>query len=170
MSDRFERAFAILKGHEGGYSSDPTDWGNWTGGRPGVGVLKGSKFGISAKSYPKLDIANLTIDDARAIYRRDFWAKLRCDDLPPALALLVFDSAVNNGVRAAAKWMQQAAGVARDGVVGPLTVNAAQAPGMAARFHATRAEATTRMRTWPDHGRGWAVRLAALPFQALDFT
>lgn len=44
----FEEAFDRLIGHEGGYSDDPTDNGNWTGGKRGAGLLKGTKYGIGA--------------------------------------------------------------------------------------------------------------------------
>ena len=46
----FDEVFARLIGHEGGYSADPKDPGNWTGGRPGVGKLLGTKYGIAANT------------------------------------------------------------------------------------------------------------------------
>ena len=55
MAD-FDKAFDIIVGVEGGFSLDPNDPGNWTGGKRGVGELKGTRWGISAKSYPHLDI------------------------------------------------------------------------------------------------------------------
>ena len=45
---------------EGGYQCDPDDKGNWTGGNVGVGLLKGTKYGISAASFSNVDIKNLT--------------------------------------------------------------------------------------------------------------
>ena len=56
----FDKAFELLIGHEGGYTTNPKDAGNWTGGKQGVGVNKGTKYGIAANSYPSLDIKNLT--------------------------------------------------------------------------------------------------------------
>ena len=58
--DNFERCFAFTLGAEGGYSNNPADPGNWTGGAVGNGELRGTNFGISASAYPQLDIANLT--------------------------------------------------------------------------------------------------------------
>lgn len=147
-----------------------TDPGNWTGGKIGSGHLKGTKFGISAASFPHLDIARLTIDDAKAIYEARYWQPIRGDDLPPGLALLCFDSAVNNGVGAATRWLQSAAGVTIDGAIGPKTIAAAQASGVDARFHLARTMAMTRMAAWADFGKGWAVRLATLPFQAASLS
>ena len=57
----FDEAFRRLIGHEGGYSTDRRDPGNWTGGKVGVGVLKGTKYGIAANTYPNLDIKNLVV-------------------------------------------------------------------------------------------------------------
>jgi lysozyme family protein len=59
--DDFLRAFELLVGHEGGFTDDPRDTGSWTGGNAGAGQLKGRKYGISAASYPNLDIKNLQL-------------------------------------------------------------------------------------------------------------
>lgn len=95
----FEFAFDLIVSPavEGGYSNVATDPGNWTGGTPGKGILKGTMHGISAAEYPDLDIANLTLDQVKAIYQRDYWAKLGCDAMPWERALCVFDSSVNQG-------------------------------------------------------------------------
>jgi lysozyme family protein len=93
---------------------------------------------------------------------------VKCSSLPLMLALLVFDAAVNNGVGAATRWLQAAAGVAVDGIIGPKTIAASFSSGVAGRFHAMRVEAMTKMPTWPNHGRGWAKRLAVLPFEAMQ--
>ena len=50
--DGFAAAIAMVLAHEGGFQGMPDDPGNWTGGRLGDGTLKGTKFGISAASYP----------------------------------------------------------------------------------------------------------------------
>jgi lysozyme family protein len=68
----FEQAFARIIGNEGGFTSNQLDPGNWTGGKPGEGECRGTKYGISAHAYPSLDIAGLTLADAYAIYRRDY--------------------------------------------------------------------------------------------------
>lgn len=69
----FDQAFRIILKHEGGFQSLPNDKGNWTGGKVGVGELKGTKYGISAARFPDLDIANLTIEQAGEIYRGQYW-------------------------------------------------------------------------------------------------
>jgi len=81
----FDAAFALVVDAEGNYVNDPDDPGGAT------------KFGISQRSYPALDIASLTLEDAKAIYQRDFWNRLGLDNDPWPVALLTFDAAVNQG-------------------------------------------------------------------------
>jgi lysozyme family protein len=162
--DRFDEFIERLLEHEGGYSADRTDPGNWTGGQVGVGVLKGTKFGIAANTYPDLDIANLTREQAKAIYRRDFWQAARCDLMRPAIAFQLLDGAVNSGIRRAAMWLQEAAGATVDGAIGPKTLGAVQATDhndLCFRFLASRLEFMTGLRNWGQHGKGWARRIAA---------
>jgi lysozyme family protein len=71
----FESAFTRLIDVEKGFQADPRDRGNWTGGEPGRGLLKGTKFGISAAAYPSEDIEHLTLERAQLLYRRDYWAR-----------------------------------------------------------------------------------------------
>ena len=108
----FEQCFKQLIHHEGGYVNDPKDPGGET------------KYGISKRSYPDVDIAALTLEQAQAIYLRDYWMRARCDELPPAIAFLVFDCAVNSGIGQAIRFLQRAVGVADDGLIGPMTIAA----------------------------------------------
>ncbi|HVE21855.1 MAG TPA: glycosyl hydrolase 108 family protein [Acidocella sp.] len=107
---------------EGGFTASPEDRGNWTGGEIGVGSLRGTNFGLSAASYPHLDLRDLTPDAARAIYRRDYWRPVKGDALPVGLDLMVFDHAVNAGVAASVRLLQAAVEVAVDGDLGPRTL------------------------------------------------
>lgn len=157
----FEQAFEIVIGHEGGYVDNPADPGGET------------KFGISKRSYPGVEIASLTIDEAKAIYRRDYWDKAGCDVCAPGLALIVFDAAVNNGVGRAVRWLQTAVGASADGVLGPRTRAAVQAADPLAALtevHAQRMQFMTSLDTWATFGRGWSRRLAQLPWQAAGMT
>ena len=81
----FDAAFLLVVGEEGGYVNDPRDPGGET------------KYGISKRAYPALDIANLTLDQAKAIYRKDYWDALELGTKPWSIALLQFDAAVNQG-------------------------------------------------------------------------
>ncbi len=167
----FDRAFAITVGHEGtALDTTYSDRGNWTGGAVGQGKLVGSKFGISAAAYPTLDIANLTQADAEAIYRRDYWAKIRGDDLPLPVAILAFDAAVNSGVPTASRWLQAACGVTEDSIVGDQTVaacNALPVQAVLIEMLAQRINFDGRNPRWLVDGLGWSRRLAALPFEIM---
>lgn len=152
MTTTFNRAFEIVIGHEGGYTNDPRDTGNWTGGAVNSGELKGTKYGISAASYPLFDIANLTLDDARAIYKRDYWDKVGADDLAPPLAMLVFDAAVNSGVGRACQWLR---------------VSGADTDDACVEFMAQRINFMGGLKAWPTYGLGWSRRLARIPYEAM---
>lgn len=159
----FDRAFDRLIGNEGGYSNDPNDPGNWTGGVVGRGALKGTKYGISAASYPTEDIAALTLDDSRRIYRRDFWDRLGADQLFDGVAFQAFDFAVNSGIETAVRYLQRAVGVADDGHWGPVSTAAAAAMSESdtiLALNAERLDFMTRLKNWPNAGKGWARRIA----------
>ncbi len=163
--DNFARCFAFTLGAEGGYSGNPADPGNWTGGAIGHGELHGTKFGISAAAYPTLDIAQLAQADAEAIYRRDYWAPLQGDALPLPLALVAFDAAVAAGPRRAIIWLQQAVNAGADGVLGPASLAAlvgADTTAAAREALARRLDYTARLPAWQSFGLGWARRLVAL--------
>lgn len=169
----FERAFAVVVGHEGGLSLNPADPGNWTGGVVGLGACRGTKFGVSAASYPGLDIAALSLAEAQAVYRRDYWERVQGDAMPAPLALLVFDAAVNNGVGRAIRWLQTAVGVTADGVIGEQTLAAVAArsgsgAGLLTEFQAQRLNFMAGLPTWRTFGLGWARRLCRLPYEAIE--
>jgi lysozyme family protein len=161
--------FILQSGVEGVYSDDPTDPGNWTGGKEGVGELKGTKYGISAKSYPELDIKTLTRDQAVQIYWRDFWVTIKGDSLAPRVAFVVFDSAVNQGPEVAAKLLQTDLNVAIDGDIGPQTIAAARSREQSEviiDFLARRALRYTKTKGFDGNGRGWLRRLFRAAMEA----
>lgn len=106
----FERAIVKTLAHEGGakFTEDPKDAGGAT------------KYGISQRAYPHLDIRNLTEYQAREIYKRDYWDRVRCDDITSQLiAENIFDTCVNMGVRTGSRLAQVALGIEpADGIIG----------------------------------------------------
>src|SRR5665213_322524 len=113
MAD-FSLAVALVLANEGGLSVDRTDPGGTT------------KFGISQRAYPRLDIPSLTQADATAIYQSDYWNKYNFGALESqAVANKVFDFAVNAGPETAIRILQDAlrcflAGpIVSDGKLGP---------------------------------------------------
>lgn len=147
----FDTACDRVLGHEGGYTAGENDPGGET------------KWGISKRSYPDLDIKSLTRDQAKDIYRRDFWEKIRADKLHDGVAFQLFDFAVNSGISTAIRYFQRALGVADDGVWGPVSQAAADAMSETDQIMlvlAERLDFMTRLSNWPNASRGWARRIA----------
>jgi len=111
--------FTLSERIEGGYVDDPDDRGRET------------KYGISKRSYPNVDIKNLTKKDAIEIYKRDYWDVNRTGEMPVTVGIVLFDSSVLFGPSRPSKWLQTACNLSRygdiavDGVIGPKTISAA---------------------------------------------
>lgn len=163
MSKNFDKAFEELLGHEGGYKCEREDRMDWTGGIVGKGELRGTKYGISAGTYPNLAIQSLTLEEAKAIYKRDWWDRFRGDEIEYELAFQIFDADVNHGKGNGARFLQDALGLAPDGSIGPITLKALEGRDPAQvilRFLAYRLRFFTKCSTWDKHGKGWANRVA----------
>jgi lysozyme family protein len=163
--DRFNEFIDRVLEDEGGFTNNPKDPGNWTGGRVGNGKLLGTKFGIAANTYPNVDIPNLTREQAKAIYRRDWWDKLRLDRMPPMVAAMLLSVAINTGIGRASRWLQAAVGAKVDGQVGPATIGAVQATDpndIGFLFLAEYLDFLNDLTTWQTFGRGWAQRVVGL--------
>ena len=109
-STTFNQFFTYLMQVEGIESDDPVDRGGHT------------RFGISKRSYPQLDIASLTLDQAKAIYHRDYWLAGQCPQMPAVLAFCTADGMVNHGRRMGIKILQRTLGAKEDGTIGPATL------------------------------------------------
>lgn len=164
MNEVFLKSFARVFKHEGGFTADPDDRGNWTSGKIGVGKLNGTKFGLAAMTYPNLDIRNLTLAQARDIYYQDWWIKLGMERFCEPMRFQMFDAAINHGMRTATKLIQRTVGVKEDGIIGPNTLRAAGKADMndkLLRFNGYRLKFYTSCRTWDKYGKGWCNRLAS---------
>ena len=163
MKIDFEKAFDRVIGNEGRIQKEPGDRGNWTSGVVRRGELKGTKFGISAMSYPLLDIENLTVEQAKGIYYEDWWIKLGMDLFRPALSYQMFDAAINHGMGQASKMLQRAVSVLDDGILGPVTrskLDLIPLDDLLMKFLAERLEFMTFVGTWDTFSKGWARRIA----------
>ncbi len=118
MTEKFIRAITIVLRHEGGYVNNPADPGGET------------KYGISKRQYPSLDIKNLSVKEAEKIYFEDYWMKYGFEAIPyDGLAAKVFDIGVNVGPQRAIRFMQEGAielgaQIGIDGRIGPQTIAA----------------------------------------------
>lgn len=145
-----QRWLTRICGHEGGFQKSPTDDGNWTGGRQGLGELKGTKWGVAANTYGHLDIERLTVADAERIYRTDFLAHLNADAQPDGVAFQMLDFAVNSGPSAAVAALRSAT-----------TKPGRSESDVIMLVLAERLEYLTKLRRWDEFGRGWVRRQAA---------
>lgn len=127
-SGRFDFCVDFVLAHETEYNAngsvkvehDPSDPGGTT------------KYGIDQRDHPEVDVANLTLQQAKQIYRLDEWARCRCEELKAPWDLALFDTAVNIGSSRAVRMMQEALGVTVDGHIGPKTLAAAEASSITA--------------------------------------
>jgi len=124
----FDEAFKQTIGHEGGYVNDPDDKGGET------------KYGISKRSYPDINIKELSFEQAKEIYFKDYWERQGCHLMEghPEIAIEIFDTSVNMGVGRGAKIFQEALNlsnrnekdyrdIAVDGGIGSITISTLRA-------------------------------------------
>jgi lysozyme family protein len=160
-SPEFLAAVERVLANEGGYSSNPADPGGAT------------KFGISARSYPELDIAALTREAAVKIYWNEWWLRFGFAQLPAAIGAKTFDLAVNMGAAQAIQCLQRAlracgCPVIEDGALGPATAVASRRADPAALTAALRSEAAahyrlvaSKQKCGADFLKGWLNRAYA---------
>lgn len=152
MSDFFDIAFDLIIDLEGGskITNDKDDLGGLT------------KWGISQKSFPHLDIKNLTKKEAKNIYKKYYWDKVRGDEISHAKALCLFDCAVNQGVGIAIRLSQKIFCIKQDGKLGPITLSYLKKFDdeiFVQKFLAERALRYSKTQSFKKFGRGWLNRL-----------
>jgi lysozyme family protein len=182
MTDDFIKAFNHTMIFEIGSQFDPTDpdviagnietpqqrrkvgFTNVAGDRGGI-----TKYGIAQNSHPEISVKDLTLQQAMEIYEPQYWQAGYCTELQSPVSLLHFDACVNHGIKAAAKFLQRAAGVTADGAIGSATLSAVMAvspPDLAAKMLAERAAFFQRIvdndPTQQKFLKGWLSRIAAL--------
>jgi lysozyme family protein len=161
---------AFVIGLEGGYVDNPAD----PGGATNFGITQ--KFLDMARSANvtmglPASVADLTQAQAASLYRTVQWAAVQGDSLPSPLALLAFDTAVNEGQARAALILQQALGVTPDGVIGPQTLAVATSAGpkVSAEFAARRAVCYAQLDAAEGQFElGWMRRLIAVYTEAIS--
>jgi lysozyme family protein len=153
----FNRAFDLLITHEGGFSNHPDD--------PGGATMYGVTEAVARANGYTGAMRDLTLDFAKSVYRKMYWDACRCDQMPDVIRYPLFDGAVNSGPRQAIKWLQAAAGVKPDGIIGPITqqtVNVLPAQVTRQKMIGNRLRFMTELRNWPSFSKGWARRIAAV--------
>ncbi len=170
MSDTLDIALAHTLKVEGGFVDHPAD----PGGATKFGITKRTLEQFLGRSVTKDDVRNLEWDTAKEIYRQNYWDKIRGDELPPALAILTMDVAINSGIKAAVKNLQRAAnflgaGLLEDGLIGPNTIGAVNRlaqtrknlEAMIDEYVVKRGIFYSMLDTFGVFGLGWARRLVS---------
>ncbi|MCL4766431.1 MAG: TIGR02594 family protein [Hyphomicrobiaceae bacterium] len=163
--DIFETSLAHVLEMEGGWSDDPHD----PGGPTNLGITlavyaasKGVELTEASRAALKRELQRLEPAAARQIYRTRYWTPSRADALPPGLALMHFDAAVNHGVGNAARMLQQALRVTADGEIGPETLGASRtlpSNEIVGRYADIRRERYRSRGHFWRFGRGWLRRV-----------
>ena len=144
--------------HEGGYTNHPADPGGPT------------NFGITIYDYRKYvkpgatasDVRDMSVNEAKSIYRAKYWDAQRCDDLPSGVDYAVFDYGVNSGIGRSAKVLQRVLGARVDGAIGDATIELASQKDAKETVNAIcdeRMAFLRRLRTFPVFGTGWTRRV-----------
>jgi lysozyme family protein len=146
--------------HEGGYVDHPRD----PGGATNLGITHKTLADWLGRPVTKDDVRNITREQSEAIYRENYWDKVKGDNLPYGLDLVAMDGAVNSGPSRGAKWLQKGLGVKADGRIGPQTI----AASWVAEVSSIELSCDARMsflrglRHWDAFGRGWSRRVASV--------
>lgn len=155
--DFYDDAFRTAIGHEGGYVFNPKDPGGET------------KFGLAKKYNPDLDIKNLTLDQAKNIYKERYWDKYKLDQFNDEHKTEAFNMLINSPSRAA-KAIQRTVGVKPDGAIGPKTIEAMSKYKNDVMVDAKKeyfkslaedkinSSNVTQRENWQEHANGWANR------------
>ncbi len=150
----FKKAVKNLLVDEGGYVNNPADSGGET------------KYGISKKTYPALDIKNLTREEAIVIYFQDFWVRYGYADIAhKSIAEKLFNLSVNMGPHDAHRLVQQSLRalknpVHEDGRLGPITKAAINSANENILLAAYRSEAAGHYRALVSHKKSLGVFLS----------
>ena len=161
MKANFDLFLSEVLKHEGGYVDHPKD----PGGATNLGITIGTLSGWLGRPATKEEVRALTVKDVAPIYKRNYWDKVRGDDLPSGVDTSTADFAVNSGVSRSAMYLQEVVGVAPDGKIGPLTIAATKRLSAAKIVNDLcdkRLYFLRRLSTFQTFGKGWTTRVAGV--------
>ena len=118
MKDNFESCLEKILKHEGGFVNHPED----PGGMTNMGITKKVYETFLDKEVSEEEMRDMPKEHVAKIYRKNYWDKVKADDLPSGVDLCVFDWAVNSGTKRAVCALQESIGAKVDGVMGPMTL------------------------------------------------
>ena len=167
MKENYEKCLEMILHHEGGYVNHPKD----PGGETNLGVTKR----VYEEWGGTKDMRALTVEDVAPIYEKNYWGRVKGDELPNGLDLCVFDFCVNAGTGRAAKYLQSMVGAARDGAIGPNTLRQVneyvEENGLQATietYQSNRQRYYEKLKTIETFGRGWTRRVEETTSSAIE--
>ncbi len=171
MERNFNKALQWVLEHEGGFADHPRDPGGAT------------NMGITLETFRRYIKPGGTVDDLKAltraqaavVYRRQYWDKVRGNELPTGMDYSMFDFAVNSGWARAVSFIQQQLGVPVDGRLGPRTMDAIMSQtknqnvyqGMIATYNDNRLNWLRTLSHWDAFGNGWKKRVQRVRSRSL---
>ena len=157
-AENYNKCLELILHHEGGYVNHPKD----PGGETNLGVTKR----VYEEWGGTKEMVDLTVEDVAPIYEKNYWGRVKGDNLPSGLDLCVFDFAVNAGPGRAAKYLQSMIGTTVDGGIGPNTLRAVgnyvEEVGLQTaieNYQANRQRYYEKLSTFETFGRGWTRRV-----------
>ena len=165
MKQNFEAALKHVLVSEGGYVDHPAD----PGGRTNLGVTQKVWEEWVGHDVDEQTMRSLTPEMVAPLYEKNYWDRIKADNLPSGVDYAVFDASVNSGVSRAIRWLQACVNVDADGVIGPKTlaaVNAANPDTLIDDYSKRRLSFLMDLKHWPTFGRGWSRRVNEVDQQA----
>ena len=161
--ENYQKCLETILHHEGGYVNHPKD----PGGETNLGVTKRVyEAWVMENDLSQKDMKDLLVEDVAPIYRKNYWDRMKCDDIPAGLDLCVFDFGVNAGTGRSAKYLQTMIGTVADGGIGPNTLRALDSyvdangiEGAIKNFQEARQSYYESLSTFETFGRGWTRRV-----------
>ncbi len=167
MKNTFPAALKAVLAHEGGYVNHPKD----PGGATNKGVTQAVYDAFRKRSgLPVKSVRSISDYEVATIYRKQYWDAVKGDDLPAGVDYAVFDYAVNSGVSRATEALQKALGVNADGVIGQITLHAAETADRLKIINLIcdgRMAFLRRLSTFKTFGKGWTSRVSGVRAKAL---
>lgn len=159
----YHDAMLIELKFEGGKDDDPVD----PGGRTNQGVIQ-REFSawLRRKGQPNRDVFTMTDVERDAIYFENYGTRIRFNELPPGVDLVVLDGAINSGPSQSVKWVQRSLGLSADGVLGNTTMQAIidypDHDDLIAKICNARMAFLRALKTFWHFGGGWTSRVNQL--------
>jgi lysozyme family protein len=153
----FDTCLEMLLSHEGGFVNHPSD----PGGMTNFGVTKAVLDAYRGTVSTEAQMRALTAVEVAPIYKKNYWDKAKCDDLPSGVDWSVMDWGVNSGTSRAAKALQRIIGVTADGGIGPMSLQAVanfEPREIVDKMYSVRQRFYEELSTFATFGKGWTRR------------